>query len=70
MWNKDEIEGKGKEIAGDVKETAGKFVTNPDLEAAGKAERLEGKVQEKSGEMRRNAAGLLEKTGNAVSGKS
>lgn len=70
MWNKDEIKGKGTEIEGAVKEEAGKFVTNPDLEAAGKAERLKGKVQEKAGEMRRNAAGLLEKADKAVSGKS
>lgn len=69
MWNKDEIEGKGKQIKGAVKETAGEAVSNPDLEAEGKAERLEGKVQEKAGELRRNAAGLLEKVGNAVSGK-
>jgi uncharacterized protein YjbJ (UPF0337 family) len=69
MWNKDEIKGKGKEIEGAVKEEAGKFVTNPELEAAGKAERLEEKVHEKAGEMRRNPAGLLEKAGIAVRGK-
>jgi uncharacterized protein YjbJ (UPF0337 family) len=69
MWNKDEIEGKGKQIEGAVKEKAGEFVTNPDLEAAGKAERFEGILQEKAGEMRRNAAGLLEKVGRNVSGK-
>ena len=69
MWNKDEIEGKSKQIEGAVKEKAGEFVTNPDLEAEGKAERLEGKVQEKAGELRRNAAGLLEKAGKAISGK-
>ena len=69
MWNKDEIEGKGKQIEGAVKEKAGQFVTNPDLEAAGKAERLEGKVQEKAGEYRRNAAGLLEKVVKVVNGK-
>lgn len=69
MWNKDEIKGKGKQIAGAVKEKAGDLVTNPDLEAAGKAERLEGKVQEKVGEMRRNAAGLLEKVVKALPGR-
>jgi len=69
MLNKDEIEGKGKQIEGAMKDKAGQFVTSPDLEAEGKAEQLEGKVQEKAGELRRNAAGLLEKAGNAVSGK-
>lgn len=69
MWNKDEIKGKGKQIEGAVKEKAGRFVTNPDLEAKGKAERLEGKVQEKVGEFRRNAAGLLERVSKTVNGK-
>ena len=69
MWNKDEIKGKSKQVEGAVKEKAGQFVTNPDLEAAGKAERLKGQVQEKAGEFRRNAAGLLEKAGDAVAGK-
>ena len=69
MWNKDEIEGKGKQIAGAVKEKAGQFVTNPDLEAQGKAKRLEGKVQEKVGEVRRHAGDALEKAGKAISGK-
>jgi uncharacterized protein YjbJ (UPF0337 family) len=67
MWNKDEI--KGKQIEGAVKEKAGEFVTNPDLEAAGKAERLEGKVQETIGEVRGNAGDVLKKAGNAISGK-
>ena len=69
MWNKDELEGKGKKIEGAVKEKAGSLVTNPGLEAAGRAERLEGKIQEKAGELRRNAAGPLEKAGKAISGK-
>ena len=54
MWNKDEIEGKGKQIEGAIEEKAGEFVTNPDLEAQGKAKRLEGKVQEKVGEVLRS----------------
>jgi uncharacterized protein YjbJ (UPF0337 family) len=69
MWNKDEIEGKGKKIEGAVKETVGEFVTNPDLEAAGKAERFKGILQEKTSELHRNAAGLLEKAGKAIPGK-
>jgi uncharacterized protein YjbJ (UPF0337 family) len=69
MWNKDEIEGKGKQIEGAVKDKAGQFVTNPDLEAEGKTERLEGKVQERVGEVRRHAGDALEKAGKAISGK-
>jgi uncharacterized protein YjbJ (UPF0337 family) len=67
MWNKDEI--KGKQIEGAVKEKAGEFVTNPDLEAAGKAERLEGKVQETIGEVRGNAGDALKKASKAISRK-
>ena len=69
MWNKDEIEGKGKQIEGAVKEKAGEFVTNPDLEAAGKAERFKGILQEKAGEVRRHAGDAMEKAGKAISGK-
>jgi len=69
MWNKDEIEGKGKQVEGAMKEKAGSLVTNPDLEAEGKAERLEGIVQESVGEVRRDAGDVLEKAGKAISGK-
>jgi len=69
MWNKDEIEGKGKQIEGAIEKKAGEFVTNPDLEAQGKAKRLEGTVQEKVGEVRRHAGDALEKAGKAISGK-
>ena len=69
MWNKDEIKGEGKQIEGAVNKDPWEFVTNPDLGAAGKAELLEGKDQENAGELRRNPAGLLEKTDKAVSGK-
>jgi uncharacterized protein YjbJ (UPF0337 family) len=69
MWNKDEIEGKGKQIEGAVKETAGEFVTNPDLEAAGKEERFKGILQEKAGEVRRHAGDAVEKVTDVISRK-
>jgi len=69
MWNKDEIEGKGKQVEGAVKEKAGEFVTNPDLEAAGKAERFRGILQQKAGEVRRHAGDAVEKVAEVVSGK-
>ena len=69
MWNKDEIEGKGKQVEGAVKEKAGEFVTNPDLEAAGKAERFRGILQQKAGEVRRHAGDAVEKVAKVVSGK-
>jgi uncharacterized protein YjbJ (UPF0337 family) len=69
MWNKDEIEGKGKQIKGAIKDKAGKLVNDRDLEAEGNAERQEGKVQELVGEVRRNAGAALEKAGKVISGK-
>ncbi|MEK6300232.1 MAG: CsbD family protein [Acidobacteriota bacterium] len=69
MWNEDEIEGKGKQVKGAIKDKAGDLLNDRDLEAEGKAERLEGKVQEKIGEVRRNAGDALEKAGKAISGK-
>jgi uncharacterized protein YjbJ (UPF0337 family) len=47
----DKAEGTAKDIAGNVKEAAGKTVGNPRLEADGKSEKIEGKVQTKVGEI-------------------
>ena len=69
MWNKNEIEGKDKKIEGAVEKSAGDFVTNPDLEAAGKAERFEGILQEEAGEVRHHAADAVKKVADVVSGK-
>lgn len=69
MWNKDEIEGKGKQIKGAIKDKAGSLVNDRDLEAEGNAERQEGKVQELVGEVRRNAASALDKAAKVISGK-
>jgi uncharacterized protein YjbJ (UPF0337 family) len=69
MWNKDEIEGKGKKIEGAVEKSAGEFVTNPDLEAAGKAERFEGILQEKAGEVCHHADDAVEKVADVISAK-
>ncbi|MGH9833008.1 MAG: CsbD family protein [Blastocatellia bacterium] len=51
MWNKDELEGKGKQIKGKVKDKVGEIIGNPELEAEGEAERVEGWVQEGIGRM-------------------
>jgi uncharacterized protein YjbJ (UPF0337 family) len=39
------------QVKGKIKEVAGKLVNNPELEAEGKVENLNGKVQEKIGEI-------------------
>lgn len=43
----DKSEGKWHEFKGKIKQVAGKAVWNRDLEAEGKAENIDGKVQEK-----------------------
>jgi uncharacterized protein YjbJ (UPF0337 family) len=49
----DQIEGGLHEAKGKVKETIGKVINNPDLEAEGKAENLGGKIQKKAGQLER-----------------
>ena len=52
--DKDRIAGSAKEIKGAVKQVAGKALGDAKLEADGKADRIEGKVQ--------NAVGGLKDT--------
>ena len=66
MWNKDEIEGKGKQIKGQVKAKLGEVFRNSDLEAKGEVERAEGKAQEGIGRARRRAEEMVEKVKDAV----
>ena len=48
----DKAEGKFHNVKGKIKEIAGKTVGNRDLEAEGKAENFDGKVQGKIGEIK------------------
>jgi uncharacterized protein YjbJ (UPF0337 family) len=48
---KNELKGKAQEVKGAVKETAGKVIGNPELEAEGHHERVAGKIQKKVGEV-------------------
>jgi uncharacterized protein YjbJ (UPF0337 family) len=50
---KKEAQGTGKEIAGGLKESAGKALGKRDLEAKGKVEKFSGKVEKKVGEVER-----------------
>jgi uncharacterized protein YjbJ (UPF0337 family) len=49
----DKVEGTAKDIAGNVKEAAGKATGNDQLKSAGKAEQVEGKTQKKIGEIKK-----------------
>ena len=48
----DKAEGKWHKVKGKIKQVAGKAVGNRDLEAEGQAENVDGKVQEKIGEIK------------------
>ena len=69
MWNKDEVEGKGKQITGAIKDKVGEMTNNPQLEAEGEAERREGKVQQKVGKGRRKIGEVVENAGKVIAGK-
>jgi uncharacterized protein YjbJ (UPF0337 family) len=50
---KDKLEGTFHEVKGKAKEVAGKVSDNPKLEAEGTGEKMDGKIQEKIGEIKK-----------------
>ena len=59
--HKDEIKGAAKEVAGSVKQAAGKATGNDRLAAEGAAERVEGKVEKGVGNLKDAARTALKK---------
>lgn len=49
----DNVKGKFHELKGSVKEKAGKLTNDPELEVAGQAEKIAGKVQRKVAQVKR-----------------
>jgi uncharacterized protein YjbJ (UPF0337 family) len=49
---RDKTEGMWHKMKGKIKQVAGKAVGNRDLETEGKAEKIDGKVQEKIGQIK------------------
>jgi uncharacterized protein YjbJ (UPF0337 family) len=49
--NKNQVEGKAKEIAGEVQEHLGRAVGNKSQEAKGHAHEVEGKLQKQAGDV-------------------
>ncbi len=49
----DKIESNIHKIKGEIKETAGQLLDNPKLEAEGTSEKIVGKIQEKTGEIKK-----------------
>ncbi len=69
MWNKDEVEGKGKKIKGAIKDKVGEMTNNKKLEREGEAERAAGEVQESIGTARRKVGDAVKKVGKKIAGK-
>ncbi|MGE0882642.1 MAG: CsbD family protein [Blastocatellales bacterium] len=69
MWNKDEVEGKGKQIKGAVKEKLGELTNNPALEEEGELENAEGHLQQTMGKARRKAEEAAEIVKRKVAGQ-
>lgn len=53
--NKDQIEGKLKNIGGKIQEEVGDLIDSPETEAKGIKNQVEGKVQEKAGDLKEAA---------------
>ena len=67
--DKDRIVGAAKEIAGKVKEGVGHVVGNESLEADGKLDQVEGKVQNSLGRAKDAARDTVDKVADALKGK-
>ena len=65
--NRDEVEGKFDQAKGKTKETIGRAVNDPDLEAEGSAEHAGGETKEGFGKARRKVGEAIEDVGDAIS---
>ena len=59
--NRDELEGKGKEGAGKLKETAGNLTGDRETEASGKVDQAEGQGQGALGKVKDAAGDAMDK---------
>ena len=57
--HKDEAKGVGKQVAGSVKDAVGGATGNDKMQAEGKLDKAEGKVQQKVGEVKDDARDAL-----------
>jgi uncharacterized protein YjbJ (UPF0337 family) len=58
--NRDEIKGKGKDIAGRIQRQAGEWTGDEEAQAEGAAKQAEGKVQKAWGKIRKEGEELAE----------
>ena len=64
--NRDEIEGKEKNVKGRIKEAAGAVTGNEDLEQRGAEERSEGQAQHDLGRARRKVGEAIADLGDEI----
>ena len=68
MKYEDEIEGKGKQVKGAIKEKLGKLTGDRELQDSGKADRTEGDLQEGYGKVKRRIGESVEDLGERIAG--
>jgi len=66
MWNRDEIEGKGKQVKGKMKEAVGDLTDNDRLRDEGAGDNAEGSVQETLGKGKRKIGEAIEDVGKNI----
>jgi len=59
--HKDEAEGVGKQVKGAIKDAVGGLSGDESLQAEGKLDKTEGKVQQKVGEVKDDARDVLKR---------
>jgi uncharacterized protein YjbJ (UPF0337 family) len=64
--NRDEIEGKEKNVSGRIKQATGALTGNQELEEKGADERAEGEVQGELGHARRKVGEAIEDLGEDI----
>lgn len=66
MWNKDEVQGKGDQVKGNIKKKVGELNDDEQLQDEGDADKASGQVQEAFGTGRRKVGETIEKIGEKL----
>jgi uncharacterized protein YjbJ (UPF0337 family) len=64
--NRDELEGKAKQAAAEVKKKAGDWTDDPEMEVEAEDEEAEGEFQEEYGKIKREAGEKIEEAGKRL----
>ena len=59
--HKDQVDGAGKQVKGAIKDAVGGLTGNEQLQAEGKLDKAEGKLQQKVGDVKDGARDALKK---------